>query len=583
MTCRVRVPSARPSSARLPRQPASAAARIERNDGYVENSTRDLNEGNLAKTAASAKLKYEGSSGVDATLGLTWSTTTDDGGGLQLSAATDASLALYRLFNPDAEAEIDNHTTSDAPSFDDRDVLSAFFELNVPIGAHTLTAITGVSRFTSQTLLDVDFSPAPLMKQNFDDDYWQATQEIRIASPLQTFEYVAGLYFFASRLDGLTDLDILEGIDAIELVEDALLSDTLATLLAPLLGGLPPLTLPLDEGSLKTFDQDTISGAIFGQATWHITEALGLTVGLRASWERKTIETENILQGTGLLLNGIAGQEDFIVSDERTEFAVSPKIAIKYQVSDAIMSYGTIAHGYKGGGFNEQAGTPDELDFDEENSLTYEAGLKTEWMGGLLRANLAAYYTQFSNLQVSVYNGINFVVGNAAEATTKGIEAELRLILPPYLVVSGALGYTHARYDTFENAPCPAGTDPPCDLSGRELTRAPAWNGSLTLQGAVPLFKTGIELVAGSDLLFQTKSYLSTDLDEADSQAAYMQINLRAGLRDDEGLWSLIVFLRNLTDEQFSYHGADVPLLQGNHFGAFDPGRRYSAEFRIAF
>ena len=65
------------------------------------------------------------------------------------------------------------------------------------------------------------------------------------------------------------------------------------------------------------------------------------------------------------------------------------------------------------------------------------------------------------------------------------------------------------------------------------------------------------------DVQFTDDFLYTGDLDEIDHQEGLERINLRTGLRGEN--WMLMLYGRNITDENFTTGGADVPLAQGSH------------------
>ncbi len=104
-------------------------------------------------------------------------------------------------------------------------------------------------------------------------------------------------------------------------------------------------------------------------------------------------------------------------------------------------------------------------------------GLKSDFAGGRARINLAAFYVDWSNVQVSsafIYakddgtlTSTSFT-NNAASATSKGFEFELTALPVDQLEVSAGIGYTKATFDKYENAVI-AGDE--VDMSGRKIDR----------------------------------------------------------------------------------------------------------------
>ena len=70
------------------------------------------------------------------------------------------------------------------------------------------------------------------------------------------------------------------------------------------------------------------------------------------------------------------------------------------------------------------------------------------------------------------------------------------------------------------------------------------------------------------------------DLDPADRVDSYSKYNLRGGLRGASGSWEVMIYGRNITDEEVPIYGFDVPVLAGSHAAMYDEGRVVGARFR---
>jgi len=92
---------------------------------------------------------------------------------------------------------------------------------------------------------------------------------------------------------------------------------------------------------------------------------------------------------------------------------------VNYQATDKILTYFTFSQGFKSGGWTTRATTPILVapTFNPEKANTYEIGLKGQFSDRLLQANIAGFYTDYSDLQVTVYSG---VWSTAARARTPG-------------------------------------------------------------------------------------------------------------------------------------------------------------------
>jgi iron complex outermembrane receptor protein len=317
---------------------------------------------------------------------------------------------------------------------------------------------------------------------------------------------------------------------------------------------------------------------------WRIFDSrMTLMAGLRYSYEEKEASMARRFEGNSTFFTSVQGHEEFEADAKRIERDFSPKLSVSYALSDDVNVYTTYAKAFKGGGYNAAAITADEFEFDEEQADTYELGIKGQLLDGMLRLNFATFYTEFTGLQVSSFNGDSFIVKNAANATTQGIELDTTLLAAAGLIVKFSAGYTDARYDSFTNASCPVGQNPPCDLSGERLDKAPEWTGTLGFNYNLPIGDLPIEFMLGADATYQSSQFTAGDNDPESIEPKYVKYNARLGIQASNGSWQLLLDGKNLSDEKTLISTADVPVQPGSYMGVYNEPKAVSLDFRIRY
>lgn len=547
-------------------------------EGSIYNTTLDRMEGDLDNTAWRAKFAWNPSDVFSLTLGFDHNRVGQTGAAYQLSAATDESLATYRNSDPQTETNLDYVSSTDAPlAGGRRRMQGGYFQFDWDIGEYTMTGIGGHSELDIFQYVDADFSATPFLTFFNVDTYNQQQVELRMVSPANDFEWVAGVFYFQSHYQPNNTIEVngsgLVGV---------------------------PITIPgapTDDATYKTLDQITKSAAIFGQSTWYMTERLALITGLRYTQEKKTGDMSLTFQNTGATQQAVLGEEEYVAFEQRTEKEWTPKISLKFDATEEIMTFFAIAKGFKGGGFNAESPTDQSIQFEPEDALTIELGTKMSLFGGAMNLNMGLFNTDFNNLQVSVFNGTGFVVGNAATAVTRGLEMDGLWLLGERTTLTFSLGLTDAKYAEYTDGPCQADGelgprerdttgDGNCnfqDLTGQTLHRAPKVNGNVGFDYAIPFNNNGIDLVFGGSALYQDDYFLNLDLDPLDEQKAYWQYNGRVAVRSQDDAWTVSLNARNLTNELVQMEGADVPIFEGDHFSRVDLPRTASVELRLNF
>lgn len=514
---------------------------------------------------------------------------------------------------------------------------------------YLLTSISNMSWLDEEVKMDADFSPIPFLILENNEELEQFSQELRITSPPGDFEFVAGLFYMQSDIRADYNIYEFLTLDELLLVtgelqrilclqsgdpqgcQDQVLNDANAGQSAgqqvqsrqAAEGGPSPV-----ETALTRFAQITDSAALFGQATWHFAQRWSVTFGGRLNYEVKELDTEHRLinnrtggEGNAVVTGAscdqilplpvtlpgpipsvgyclgsnpdgatifpiiIAGDTQFQAQRERETLDFTPKMSLQYEFADAAMAYVAAAQGYKSGGFTGQPVNDLNLEFEDENALTYEIGAKSEWLGGAARLNASLFYTDFEDLQVSTFNGVSYVVENAASATIYGLEYEA-LLMTPYGILLGLNGaYTESEYSEFSRAACTSeNTDPPpCDLTGRRLRLVPDLKTTLTAGWQGQPFNLPFLTHAGITASYTSDVALATDLDPIDVRVAGTTYGLQAGIKSLDETWHITVFGDNITSHESLVAAQDSPGLRGTHFGGAYPGASYEVELGVRF
>lgn len=574
----------------------------EYQDGVIKNTTagldrnaypqvQDIDDHMRSRDNDIKRLKLHFPSlmdGLDINLTATGASVFGNSTGTELTAAIPATLEVYLRYDPNTEADKSDQTSSQNARQDTlREGTSFSLQADYEWDDYIVTAVAGTSEFDKFHVLDADFGPAEMVILAGDDSYDQNSFELRVASPPGMVEYVAGLYYFESDYlgTGTTELEVAQTLEIVAAVRG-----TPATLNEILnLAANIPLPASGRLNNFRYFDQYTESSAVFGQATWNIDDQLAVIAGSRYSEETKSVHA--ILTHNNFVAERFFAQflfeEPYNEIRSRKETDFSPKLSVRYELNDEITFYATWAKAFKAGGFNEAAVAASNLEFEPEKAETYEAGAKMRLLNGAATLNIGLFSTDFDNLQVSLFNGTNFSVGNAASATSRGVEIESQLLPAPWLALNLSLAYLDARYNAFPDAQCIATSgETACDLSGERLTRAPEWEATVVqrwnLSRLVPgLAGLPVAIGLGLDATFRDHQFFSTDLDPIDAQGATTEMNANFRVSGLDDNWSVTLLARNITRREIQAHGQDVPLQPGSHFGTMNALDRYFVEFLL--
>lgn len=274
----------------------------------------------------------------------------------------------------------------------------------------TLTSITGYRYSDEHQYADVDATPFDIFHQedrNVTAKQW--SQELRLASDNMgpsvagNLDWVVGLYYLHSTFD--------------------------MSALQHLLGGAP---------RFSARDQKLDSYAIFGQASFYITDAWSISAGGRQSWDDKSLTATPVNSPSGTF----EASFDNLSLDAGTELRLT---------RDA-MVFARFAQGYRSGGINGAASnlaavTP----YEPEKVNAYELGVRSEWLDRRLTLNITGFWMDYTNLQRNVIHtdandNVLVTIGNQGKARMKGVEVDLVVRPTDNIGVSVSYGYLDAKY-----------------------------------------------------------------------------------------------------------------------------------------
>lgn len=584
-------------------------------DGYMDNKFLGQDERQTEDTVGRLVVNWLATDDIDVRFKYEKGESEAIGRQQMISIATDFSIDKYRAADPNfkpgfgydsSAANIGGIRPESDVSDSEWDIVT--LTVDWAIGEHTLKSVTGYVDYQFEDYLDVDYGPLAFLGRGRDEQHKQFTQEFILSSPTGgTLEYLTGLYYQDEELEHIRQTDALLSAAGIG-------------------------TGSLDATGLSTFQQDSETWSAFVQLTWNVSDTVRVIGGLRYSDDQKEFEKHahandlfttnpnNALAGIYDQVLQFTTDHDFDSSgatvcqtvayictfypdfdNKRSEDHWSGDITVQWDTTDTIMSYFKIGNGYKAGGFDEDnaRGSLEQAEYEDETVEGIEIGAKMELWDGRARLNVAGFYNEFSDVQVSTFDGnTGFTVGNAAETETKGIEIDGSVAVTEALTLSGALAYLKAEYKSFENAGCneqqildwiaagsPRST---CvqDIGGKPLQFAPEWSANLAADYYFSL-TDNLEMKLGLDAMYSDEYVVANDQDKNLNQDSFWKINARIQLANIGETWSIALIGKNLTDEKTTVWGNDVPLagqgFSGTYFQFIEAPRSYMLQAKYSF
>jgi|GEM_PF-531818 len=469
----------------------------------------------------------------------------------------------------------------DIESMDTYAVTGTINIYDTPIG--DITSITGYKdihnhNYTDQSGVSVFFADTYR-----ETNGWQFSQELRTAAELSdSVTLQVGGFYLKTHFNHQSDLRLnFSAPTAYDFVADTVTY------------GFPGVHVHNSE------IQDNYSLSGFAQAYVDLTDRLRFQAGIRYTHEKTEMLASaiNTLSTTGVTqlrqpLNELGGDNILLLTvapplGVESWDNVGWKLGFDYKATDDVLLYGLWSRGFKSGGFTGRIAAPQDLGpFNPEKVDTFEVGIKADLLDRRLRVNLAAFYTDYRDMQLAVIgftedpntgqqlqsNGII----NAASSIIKGFEAEVTAVPFAGFTLEGSLAYLSAEYDEFLFA---TGANAAIDLKGERLQNAPKWTSSVAANYEFPVGSMDGRLRVQYN--YQSDKLLSNILDTARSQVQAQHIvNANADLKVNESL-TIGVYATNLFDNRYINAANDFPGLLGPV--SYAPPRMYGIKAGYQF
>jgi iron complex outermembrane recepter protein len=337
-----------------------------------------------------------------------------------------------------------------------------------------------------------------------------------------------------------------------------------------------PANIGFDLDFLPFTEISTKSYAAFTQMSYKITEALSVTLGLRYTKEKKRNGILQVRAQSGFRVIGVGGErvtypglfsgfdangapipipdgfrcvprdvcDPVQVKNSYDDW--SPRVGLDYKINDDFFVYALVSKGFKAGGFN---GRPTDeggvSSFDPETLWSYEVGLKSEFLDNRVRLNVAGFYNDYKDIQLTSIeansaNQLIVAVRNAGKAEMYGVEAEMTALLAEGFRVNGSVGYLHNK---FKEVPVTL----PITI---QLQKAPEWTASFGAQYEVFYEGVGKFLLRG-DMNYRSSYFTDTNNTPEIKQGGYALVNARLAWTSENDMFEIAVFGTNLTDKRY--------------------------------
>jgi iron complex outermembrane recepter protein len=522
-------------------------------DGTERNLDPLGNDGNaLDLTAERGQLAFAFADDMSLLLAVEHGQNNDDGGNTYRYAAS------YLLPDSLAALEPSNSTRNAAVVG-----LSNVSDINVSPGPFlTTNSTSGTARFewkgNSTTLVsisnyqtfqlrqagDCDSTPLDDCSTRFDSNTTQYSQEFHLQGARRNIRWDVGAYYLSLNTHGLQEL----------------------------LGPFAQLLLGAPS-SYTAYALDSKSWAGFGQIEYDLLPGLTLTGGLRYSDDSKNMYQSFL---NGVVPGGVVYDQNTIGDEaERTDRSISFLTDLRWRPTDDMMLYGGVSRAPKSGTFNSGFGPPpaNQYAVKPEQLTDYEVGAKSDWWGGKLRINGAAFYYQYKDYQAFVFQDLNQYLFNV-DATATGAELELRALPNKHWEISLGIAYLNAIAHNV------------ADASGAVRDRAMVLAPNLSVNGLVSY---SWEAWAGSEMRSQltASSRSSVYFDNLNSPAlregGHSVADARLAWASGDKHWQVAGLVENLTDKRYRLYAFDLTSLLGYVQNLYNKPRTLEVSLMFAF
>jgi iron complex outermembrane recepter protein len=491
--------------------------------------------------------------------------------------AAIAPLGLYANPNRQSRASVDA-----SPLFEKTRTYGHSLTLALDVGDATIKSISAYRNLRWQDAADLDGSPLDVAATQRDTRFNAYSQELQLtgAAMDDQLNYVAGAFYYKEKAETLGPQRFF--------------------------GFLNQVNAPGAADLQSDYGSRTRAWALYAQLDYKLTDALKLTVGGRYTNEKKDIRRLFAVGTPRFVLFNLpyGGVPDAKFNN------FSPTATLSYAASDDVNVYARWARGYKSGGFNGETdvagligspfncttapGRTSELcnPYRPEKVDSYELGLKTRLADGKLIFNVAGFWDEHKDIQLSVFTAQGAaasVVLNAAAARIRGLEFEAVARPTPALTINGSLAFLDADYKRFIDA----GVDV---ANNRAFPHTPKTTAALGLDWRVIEGDWG-KLNLTGDLNHVSGYYTFPFALTGNPQATTIAGNTRSkgrtmvnasarvtdlaigGAKTELSLW-----VRNLTKEDNASNFIDFgPGFGGLTLGYFPDPRTYGATFGVKF
>ncbi len=489
-----------------------------------------------------------------------------------------------------------------------RNILNTGLNIRWNAGAVSLHSTTSYQFLRDYMLMDIDYLPVDYMHMEQNQLQNALTEELTLKSNTQgRWKWATGLFGSYQWLK--TDAPVHFDNDMDNFLTNTINTAMYNAMVNSMKGRflqqgmdeaqaieMAKSTIERAGGVHMNVDMATVPGlfytpqanlGVFHESNIDLTDHLTATLGLRYDYTHVSIDYNTSAQMTSVA--NVMGQEatvvltSALVNHAHNHFdQLLPKFGLTYRLHGGSNIYATVSKGYRAGGYNIQMFSDilqtelnanssqrgnydiphDEQTFDNirntiaykpETSWNYEVGTHLNLFSNRVQFDLAAFFMQIRNQQLSVMAGtygFGRMMTNAGKSFSCGLEASLRgEAADNHLSWALNYGLTHAEFKEYIYNKAPQGSERmDLDYNGNRVPFIPMHTlGGMgdyrfDLRGAMKSLTLGANFSAQGSIYW----------DEANLTKQKFYGILGAHADADFGLCQLSLWVRNLTDTRYN-------------------------------
>ena len=356
--------------------------------------------------------------------------------------------------------------------------------------------------------VDLDLSPAPFATSSIEQRQILRTNETRLQSPegAGPLAWRGGFFYMDKENSGATRRQFP-------------------------VNPLDPFNSILVENNRFSIEQESF--AAYGKVNYELGNGLAVEAGARVEFVEASLDRTKAP-------NPAFGIPEVALRENRHEVYFSPTAGASYQVNENLTAFVRSGLGIKPHGYSAFSDDPATAAFEEERNWSNEVGLQYRNEESRMNAVVRAFWNEIEDYQLNAQNprSTDFVVVNADEVRSRGLEAELQWRPVEPLLLHGTAGYTDVQFEDYIDGFTGA------DRAGNAVPFIPEFTASAGFR-----YDLAGGFFVGSSVRATLDTYYDAANTEAFSEAGSWVWDAQVGYEQEN--WSVMVFGRNLLDEGY--------------------------------